>query len=859
MMKSRGAAVISLIIALVITLILSGAPGPAMGKSTQQSAANEPVLQQGSGKSYGAGEVLGTFPIDLPECWHRGPNYGATCDWWPCDIYASGMPATKTPCQTIGYVLPRVIRDNNDFTVPSPGALFLDVVLEKDVTHWSWLGYDVERYDDASGKWVVEPSYKVEVRIENGKVTRDDTTKFDWGQLMVDSRGLPSHPMLSTGIGFVTAGKYRLYVWSQIQSDRGEFHRGTDEAYLTGKVDAYMPGKGTFTVIFVPKSIPCPCINNDLCKDSDSDGVLDWEDLCPLQKASLDKFGKPAHNGCPDPATWLNALQADSENLMRDQIREFLLCQNIINADVVAQDLVFDYSGGDPEYNDGVIRIGGPMLQEYWRAEKEAKCTGKAPSIKQGETIYGLLYHEMGHYIADEAGVANVTGAGGIHDPWKESNPGKAFDEGRADLIMNLMGRYFNRETKEESGYGFAAYQSKIGSHNSNIVGDAVASTLIDILPSDPCAALNVFMDVQYVVNRPEQNIQDWLLGYNTYLYDKYRKDLYQYVQADTKLGETCKKYAIDLPVGSLYKCVNPNGVTGVEYDANNNIKSFIIDRNTPNIIGMEGEARIQVNWDPPLIVKPTHTDYEVKISTPGTVTVIAIEGSVTVTNPDNRQVVVQQGNTYTYPETSSGGKDTETDTGTGTVTGTGTRLTAESRTATPNSTIQVPIRLNNASNIGSMNFVVTYNPQVLRVNKVDSGSMLSGALFTPNYLSPPEVRCGLATSGGVSGSGTMVYIEFQVIGPAGSSSPLTISELSTGDASGQSITVNSQNGTVTVATSKLKGDYNGDGKLSEVDALAALRMSVKLLAQDLTLDMNGDGKLTAEDARLIIKKALGK
>jgi len=194
-----------------------------------------------------------------------------------------------------------------------------------------------------------------------------------------------------------------------------------------------------------------------------------------------------------------------------------------------------------------------------------------------------------------------------------------------------------------------------------------------------------------------------------------------------------------------------------------------------------------------------------------------------------------------------------------GSFTGTGTRLIAESRTATPNSTIQVPIRLNNAGNIGSMNFVLTYNPLVLRVNKVDSGSLLTGALFTPNYQSPPEVRCGVATSGGVSGSGTMAYIEFQVIGAAGSSSPLTFSELSTGDASGQPITVNSQNGTITVATSKLKGDYNGDGKLSEVDALAALRMSVKLLAQDLTLDMNGDGKLTAEDARLIIKKALGK
>ena len=55
------------------------------------------------------------------------------------------------------------------------------------------------------------------------------------------------------------------------------------------------------------------------------------------------------------------------------------------------------------------------------------------------------------------------------------------------------------------------------------------------------------------------------------------------------------------------------------------------------------------------------------------------------------------------------------------------------------------------------------------------------------------------------------------------------------------------------------KGDYNGDGKVTELDALAALKMSVKQLTVILTLDMDGNGKVTAEDARLILKKAVGK
>ena len=190
----------------------------------------------------------------------------------------------------------------------------------------------------------------------------------------------------------------------------------------------------------------------------------------------------------------------------------------------------------------------------------------------------------------------------------------------------------------------------------------------------------------------------------------------------------------------------------------------------------------------------------------------------------------------------------------------TGTSLVATSITTTPNSVVQVPIVLNDASNIGSMNFVLTYNPQVLKVNKIDTGALLSGALFMTNYKAPPLVRFGLTTSDGITGSGTMAYIEFQVIGTAGSNSALTFSALSIKNTSGQAVTVTSQSGMVTVATDgKVKGDYNGDGKVTIVDVMAALKMSIQLLPEDLILDMDGDGAVTAEDAQLILKIALGK
>ena len=59
-----------------------------------------------------------------------------------------------------------------------------------------------------------------------------------------------------------------------------------------------------------------------------------------------------------------------------------------------------------------------------------------------------------------------------------------------------------------------------------------------------------------------------------------------------------------------------------------------------------------------------------------------------------------------------------------------------------------------------------------------------------------------------------------------------------------------------------LKGDVDGDGKVTAADARKALRASAKL--EELTeeeravADINGDGKVTAADAREILKESAG-
>lgn len=54
------------------------------------------------------------------------------------------------------------------------------------------------------------------------------------------------------------------------------------------------------------------------------------------------------------------------------------------------------------------------------------------------------------------------------------------------------------------------------------------------------------------------------------------------------------------------------------------------------------------------------------------------------------------------------------------------------------------------------------------------------------------------------------------------------------------------------------KGDHNSDGKLTALDALSAIKMSVGKIPEDLTLDADGSGSVTAMDARLVLQSSVG-
>ncbi len=189
----------------------------------------------------------------------------------------------------------------------------------------------------------------------------------------------------------------------------------------------------------------------------------------------------------------------------------------------------------------------------------------------------------------------------------------------------------------------------------------------------------------------------------------------------------------------------------------------------------------------------------------------------------------------------------------------TSSTLSVEDRTAAPNGTVTVPVRLTRASQLRSLNFSLRYDPNVLKVNRVDAGDLVGGALFQPSTRDAGIIRFGVVVQGTtwISGDGPVAHVVFTASGSSGSQSSLTLGDIIATDAGGTRQNLNLSSGRVTISV-KLKGDYDGDGRVTMKDALAALQMSVGDLPQDLNLDMDSDGRVTADDVYRIMAAALG-
>ena len=184
-----------------------------------------------------------------------------------------------------------------------------------------------------------------------------------------------------------------------------------------------------------------------------------------------------------------------------------------------------------------------------------------------------------------------------------------------------------------------------------------------------------------------------------------------------------------------------------------------------------------------------------------------------------------------------------------------GPRLEVSSRTASPGTIVQVPIILEQAQDLSGLGFSLRYDPSVIEVVNVLKGSSLSPAAFSYDADVPGLVRVGFASTIGFNGSGTAAVVEFRVLGAEGGASALSLSEELASDSAGEPLSLRLVNGNLSVAQ-PIAGDGNGDGKITALDALIALRMFARITPVAAFMDVDGDGRVTQGDAQQILAMA---
>jgi len=184
--------------------------------------------------------------------------------------------------------------------------------------------------------------------------------------------------------------------------------------------------------------------------------------------------------------------------------------------------------------------------------------------------------------------------------------------------------------------------------------------------------------------------------------------------------------------------------------------------------------------------------------------------------------------------------------------------------------TVDVPINVSSTSNIGAMDISLTYNPAVISPTGVANGTLISTTDLIGSYTGTSGiVNVSIASTSGITGTGSIAIVQFHVLGFGGTTSPLTLSTVVAYDLDSPiynescNCTVYEELLDVTTSSATfaatgeaaLTGDISGDDKVNYKDLGilgASYGLSLGEAGYNAAADLNGDDKVNYKDLGML-------
>ena len=96
---------------------------------------------------------------------------------------------------------------------------------------------------------------------------------------------------------------------------------------------------------------------------------------------------------------------------------------------------------------------------------------------------------------------------------------------------------------------------------------------------------------------------------------------------------------------------------------------------------------------------------------------------------------------------------------------------------------ISVPILATRADNVGSLEFVLTYDPAKVELAQVERGLLSGDALIDSGSPSPGRLWAGIIDINGITGSGPVAVVKFKIKDDADGTVPLSLESIAAYDA----------------------------------------------------------------------------